>query len=73
MFTELMALCVLINKSSPHNIFCEFYGHINSLNIKVYQNGWVAKTEPSYQTQLREDDDVVPTLEYLTSLLRGET
>ena len=70
MFTELLALCILVNTSTDHHVFCDFSGHVEALHIYVFENGWTEDKERSYSEYLNFHDDPKPTIQYLTSLLK---
>mgnify|MGYP001120652937 CR=1 FL=1 len=72
MFTEIISLCILINTTTNHHVFCYFSGHIDQLSGEVYENGWAEDKERSYSYDLDTNDDCQPTIQYLVSLLKEE-
>jgi len=73
MFTELLSLCILVNTNTDHHTFCDFSGHVERVHIQVYENGWAEDKKKSFSINLGLADDLEPTRNYLTSLLKDTT
>lgn len=43
MYGKLLELCVEVNKKTKSNVFLEYAGHINTIEVRVYENGWIDK------------------------------
>lgn len=44
---QLTKLCIKLN-SDDFTVFCEFQGHINTIQIRVYLGGWVEYTNADW-------------------------
>ena len=45
---EIMKIALEKNHINKNTIFVNFYGHVNSIRIGVYKNGWKKDTKPTY-------------------------
>ncbi|PHR58190.1 MAG: hypothetical protein COA44_04635 [Arcobacter sp.] len=68
-YMEIFALCLLVNTSTRHDIFCRFSGHTNSLNICVYKEGWIDGEYPSFQETIYESEKDAEIINYFKELL----
>ncbi|PHR57256.1 MAG: hypothetical protein COA44_06035 [Arcobacter sp.] len=69
MFTEIMALCILVNTNTPHDVMCNFAGHTKSLDITIYRDGWANEKKYDYTYCLYEEDNQREVIEHLSTML----
>lgn len=61
---KIMLKAYKINKETKHKIFINFSGHVNSLNVRIYRNGWEPNKEPNIDEDIFLDkNNVIKKLE----------
>lgn len=65
---KIMLKAYKINKETKHKIFINFSGHVNSLNVRIYINGWGANKEPNIDEDIYLDENNV--IKKLEEILR---
>lgn len=73
--TQIMAKAIICNNAGsdenhhkPH-IFVNYYGHVNSLSIRVHENGWEENKDYDVKYDIYLDYNVKATTHALTDIL----
>ena len=45
---ELMWLCIEKNETTKHDVFFSLYGHINSISVSYFENGYADNKDSTY-------------------------
>lgn len=65
---DIMRLGVEISKSTETDVFVDYSGHVDSLDIRVFYSGWSDGRSPDYtkcvylNTKYRTEKDIIETL-----------
>ena len=66
---DIMKLGVEISKNTTTDVFVEYSGHVDSLSVRIYVDGW-EKDKEHYsrdvylnETEHRTEEDIIETLE----------
>ena len=71
---DIFSVAVEVNQQTKHTAFCEFMGHINKFDVRVYEDGWSKGANPTkvFSFYIDEDNAIESTKEahaYLCGLL----
>jgi len=66
---DIMQLGVEISQNTTTDVFVDYSGHVDSLDIRVFYSGWSDGRSPDYtkgvylNTKYRTEKDIIETLE----------
>lgn len=70
---DIFKLTLEINKEDKNTIMFEFYGHCESLEIRVFEKGWSEDKEPDYSKRIfldftNAEQELYEVYQYLSKL-----
>ncbi len=73
---QVVRMALLVNGATDHTVFFKFSGHVDSFELKVYENGWKRGGEPDYEFDANNHGAKLQVLEamltYLSNLYEKE-
>lgn len=60
MIVKIMGLALKVNRETKHTVFFDFHGHVNSVVVQIYFNGWKSGKEKDYLRCFYLDDMLSP-------------
>lgn len=59
---KLLELCMEINEKTEHNTFLDYAGHVDTFQVRIYENGYSPINEAKYLTDVGGDDITLPNI-----------
>lgn len=56
LIVEIMRLALKVNRETSSDVFFEFHGHVNSIEVQIHFNGWKADKDSDYLQCFYLDD-----------------
>lgn len=49
---QIVSLALRVNRETKHHVFVEYSGHVNLIQVTVYEGGWVSGKNSTYQLKI---------------------
>jgi hypothetical protein len=59
---EITELAMKVSKNTKSSVVINYSGHVNSLNVRVFKNGWMADIDPTFEKYIHCNDENIEDL-----------